>query len=159
MIQKNTLNFGRRFFLKLASMCGITVTGTFIPAIFTGCENDTTKSSDKSVELDISTQPALQNGGSAAKITFGENNNGRPVIVIRLAENEFVVLTSVCAHLGCEVDLPDGESGIIVCPGPCGHGSQYSSSNGAVLRGPTTAPLTKYVSTFDPDSGKLTITF
>lgn len=156
MIKKNTLNFGRRFFLKLASLCGITVTGTFIPAFFTGCENDTTKSSDKSVELDISTQPALQNMGSAAKVTFGENNNGRPVIVIRLAENEFVVLTSVCAHLGCEVNLPDEENGIISCP--C-HGSQYSSSNGKVLRGPTTAPLTKFVSKFDPDSGKLTITF
>lgn len=156
MFQIHTQNFGRRFFLKLASLCGITVTGAFISTFLTGCENDTTKSSDKTVDLDISTQPELQNVGGAAKVTFGANNNGRPVMVIRSAENEFVVVTSVCTHQGCEVDLPDEESGIISCG--C-HGSQFSSSNGEVLKGPANVPLAKYVSKFDPDSGKLTITF
>ncbi len=94
--------------------------------------------------------------GGSIKQTFGINNNGRPVIITRYNETEFYVLTSVCTHQGCEVNLPAEPKGDLVCP--C-HNSVFSSSNGGVKRGPAGAPLRKFSTTFDTKNNVLKIMF
>jgi Rieske Fe-S protein len=61
---------------------------------------------------------------------------GRTPVAATRQGGELIVLKNVCKHMGCETDwspeLPGWEC-------PC-HGSRYAP-DGAVLRGPTEAPL------------------
>jgi len=67
------------------------------------------------------------------------------VIIINTGD-EFVALSSVCTHQGCQVGY-DPSSGNLPCP--C-HGSLYSIS-GSVLNGPAPDPLKKYTVTREGD--------
>ncbi|MBN1293047.1 MAG: Rieske 2Fe-2S domain-containing protein [Candidatus Latescibacteria bacterium] len=150
---------GRRGFLKIASLFGISISSSIVPLFLGGCENDTTKSTNESVDLDISTKPALADINGSEKIAFGEKNNGRPLIIIRNSQNEFSVYTSVCTHAGCELNKPSEPGGDIVCPGPCGHGSHFTASDGTVVQGPASSPLKKFINTFNSSDNILTIYF
>ena len=94
--------------------------------------------------------------GGAVKRTFGTNNNGQPVLIIRKAINEFLVLTTICTHMGCEVGIPQSAGATIDCP--C-HGSKYSSLDGSVVNGPAPAALHRFPATYDAQTKILTITF
>ena len=148
---------GRRLFLKCLSLLGITVAGgSGMQLAFSGCESDKKKSSNDSIIFDITLEQSLSTVGRAAKVSIPELNNGKPVLMIRTTGESFVVLSTVCQHLGCEVNLPDKAGGTIECP--C-HGSQYSAEDGRVLRGPTQAPLKQFISSFSPSKNNLTIWF
>jgi Rieske Fe-S protein len=127
-----------------------------LTSLMAACESDVLKSSDVAERLDIADEPALATVGGAAKRVFGTQNGGRPVIIVRMGEDEFLVLSSVCTHLGCEVNLPGQRHEEILCE--C-HGSVFRKDSGAVLEGPADAPLRRFASEFDDDSGTLTITF
>ena len=60
-----------------------------------------------------------------------------PVYVHQHGPEEFSAVLTRCMHRGCTVE-PEGSK--LVCP--C-HGSEYTNL-GAVLRGPTQAPLVRY---------------
>ncbi len=61
------------------------------------------------------------------------------LIVIRYSETEYLALSKVCTHQGCEVSYnPSGN----YLPCPC-HGSIFSIT-GDVLNDPATVPLQKY---------------
>jgi Rieske Fe-S protein len=124
--------------------------------VLPGCESDKSKSTGAGEELDIGAIPELAATGGAVKRTIGENNGGRPVIILRKAASEFLVLSSVCTHEGCEVNLPASAGATIDCP--C-HGSRFSGSDGKVVQGPASSPLRQYSSTYNAQTGKLTIVF
>ena len=142
--------------MKFLSLCGISLTGAVSQSIITGCESDSTKSTDTSIEFDISSEQALSAVGGSVKKVIGEHNNGKALVVVRTAEDAFLVLTSVCTHLGCEVNLPEEAGSNLICP--C-HGSQYSSENGTVQKGPAESSLRQFVNSFDPSKNTLTIWF
>lgn len=92
--------------------------------------------------------------GERARVTLGEHPElGRPggaikilpqgardpLIVLALDGGAFSVLTTVCTHRGCEVDVRGPR---LVCP--C-HGSTYDV-DGRVLRGPAERPLVRFAS-------------
>lgn len=77
---------------------------------------------------------------------------GDAVIVVRVTETEFVVLSAVCTHERCLVRY--GGDDTVRCP--C-HGSMYDF-DGAVVRGPAEEPLKVYTCAFDPATHILTIT-
>jgi Rieske Fe-S protein len=147
----------RRAFLSRAlSAAGAAVCGGVLTSLMAACESDVLKSSDIAERLDIAEEPALATVGGAAKRVFGAHNGGRPVIIVRMTEDEFLVLSSVCTHVGCEVNLPGERHAEILCE--C-HGSVFKADTGAVVQGPAGAPLRRFESDFEGDSGTLTITF
>jgi thiosulfate dehydrogenase [quinone] large subunit len=75
--------------------------------------------------------------GQAA--SFQDPTTGDPSIVIQPSSGTFLAFDAVCPHAGCTVGY-DASVKLIVCP--C-HGSEFSSSTGAVERGPAASGLTK----------------
>jgi Rieske Fe-S protein len=147
----------RREFLQQALvLLGAGMCAPALAAWLQSCSSETKQPTEPggTVELDLSTVPELQQVGGAVKRTFGQHNGGQPVLIIRLAEQQFVVFSTVCTHAGCEVGLP--QSGRIPCP--C-HGSQFATSDGRVLQGPASAPLKRFASEYDPARNVLKISF
>ena len=143
----------RRAFLTQALAL---VGGGMCAGWISGCENDVLKSSGVSVQFDVGDAPALAQVGGSVKRVFEGQNGGAPVIIYRSAEENFVVLSSVCTHEACEVDLPGERDPQIWCS--C-HGARFDRTTGAVLRGPATAPLPRFESTYDSVTQTLSILF
>ena len=68
--------------------------------------------------------------GGGVIVTEGE------IVVTQPTEGEFKGFTSICTHQQCPVTSV--EDGVIACN--C-HGSQFSITDGSVVRGPATEPL------------------
>lgn len=135
---------------------GMVATLAFMGA---GCGNGEPESTAKEpagVTFDVSSNPGLASVGGAAYETFGDHNDGRPVILIRATETSFTVLSSVCTHQGCQVMLPDSPGGVLACP--C-HDTHFSSADGSRLSGPAEEPLKVFKSTYDQAGNTLTIMF
>ncbi|MDP6041757.1 MAG: Rieske (2Fe-2S) protein [Candidatus Latescibacteria bacterium] len=132
------------------------VSGCMCAGWVAGCETDVLKSSNVAVRFDVSSAPALAQVGGAVKQVFGGQLGGAPVVIIRQAEEEFLVLSSICTHQACEVNLPGEGDPQIWCE--C-HDSLFERTSGRVLRGPATAPLPRFESTYDKGTETLTIQF
>jgi len=149
------LNSGRRHFLgRTLSVIG---TALFGGSVLAGCETDLVKSSNTAVQLDLASAPELAAVGATVKRTFASVNGGQPVLIRRLDAEEFLVLSTVCTHEACEVNLP-GARGITDISCDC-HGSQYDPATGTVTQGPAPAPLARFQADFDDTNNLLTITF
>ena len=147
----------RRKLLKYsAAVAGAAMAGPVMTGFIAGCEKDTVKSSDKTYEYNVASRNELASEGGAVMETLGELNSGKPVVIIRSDVSRFVVLSSVCTHQGCQVNLPNSPGGDIICA--C-HNSKFSSTDGAVKQGPAETPLRRFASSYDPESNKLTITY
>ncbi|HUQ00084.1 MAG TPA: Rieske (2Fe-2S) protein [Aeromicrobium sp.] len=57
-------------------------------------------------------------------------------VITQPKQGEFKAFSTTCTHKGCPVSKISGDT--ITCP--C-HGSQYSTADGSVKKGPATAPL------------------
>lgn len=148
---------GRRFLIKSLSLLGITVaSGAGLQVAFSGCESDKKKTSNDSILYDITGEVSLSTVGGAVKVSIPELNNGKPVLMIRTTSESFIVMSAICTHLGCDVNLPDKAGGTIDCP--C-HGSQFSAEDGRVVHGPADSPLKTFTSSFNPSKNTLTIWF
>ncbi len=86
------------------------------------------------VEVDIKDHPELVTAGGMVALKPAK---AKPVLVMRLENDEFRVLSLRCPHLGCTVRW-DNEQQILRCP--C-HGSSFDDS-GAVTKGPAKTSLT-----------------
>ncbi len=147
----------RREFLQQALvLLGAGVCAPALAAWLQSCSSETKQPTEPGgiVELDLATVPELQQVGGAVKRVFEQYNGGKPVLIIRLGEQEFVVFSTVCTHQGCEVELP--RSGQIPCP--C-HGAEFATSDGRALRGPATKPLRRFAAQYDPARNVLKINF
>lgn len=150
---KNTdyTTVNRRAFLEqcVTAMTGLTMVGVVAP-LLQGCEiAETFGSQSNQIIVDVS---SLDVDGKAVKTTINAPN-GLPVVVIRQSSTTYLALSTKCTHLGCEVGLPT--SGFLQCP--C-HGSEYEL-NGSIRKGPATAALQQFPSTFDAINKTLTIVF
>lgn len=147
----------RNFITRALSFLGVSVCGSAISSILSGCESDVLKSSNVAVQVDLNEIPELAQVGGAVKRTFTSHNGGRPVMILRVEDQEFLVLSTVCTHQACEVNLP-GARGYSEISCDC-HGSLYDPSTGSVVRGPALAPLPRFQGDFDDSNDILTITF
>jgi Rieske Fe-S protein len=87
--------------------------------------------------LDLTKHPVLGRADGALRVQ--PTGSPEPLLVIALPNQtgdarEFVVLSAICTHQGCTVDIQGQQ---LVCP--C-HGSTYDR-RGQVLRGPAERPL------------------
>lgn len=87
------------------------------------------------LRLVLADWPDLQRPGGSARLKVG----GTDTHIWVLAQNDgsFVAVSPICKHQGCTVEISADR---LACP--C-HGSQYDRT-GAVLRGPTRAPLDRF---------------
>lgn len=86
---------------------------------------------------------ALLRAGPIKDLPVGEGrlveSGGRPVLVVRVAENEYHALSAICTHLGCIVEWRQ-DKGDVYCP--C-HGGRFDLT-GKVIGGPPPRPLPAY---------------
>lgn len=99
------------------------------------------------VRLPVRNFPELDDPRGALRIQPTELD--RHLIVLAQEDGGFVVLSPVCTHRQCVVEVAGAR---IVCP--C-HGSEYDRS-GQVLMGPAERPLTRYPAELNPE-GELVI--
>ncbi len=152
----------RDFLLDAAARLGLVLSSSALASLLASCESDTTKPSTtgQNVEFDVTTEPALASVGGVVKKTFGSNNGGMPVFIVRTSQTTFVVLSSRCSHQGCEVNLPSQAGGKLICL--C-HLAEYDPQTGEQTKPPSgssaTGPLQRFPATFDAQTNILTITF
>jgi Rieske Fe-S protein len=77
------------------------------------------------------------------------------VLVVRTSATEVHAVQMYCTHFGSEVALVPGEDGGAVKLRCTNHGAEYDLE-GAVLKGPASNPLRRYVVT--TEEGKLYLT-
>jgi cytochrome b6-f complex iron-sulfur subunit len=94
--------------------------------------------SDGHVRLVLAEHPELAAPDGALKIL--PTGAVDPIYVMRLGSDQFAVLSPICTHQGCTVDIQGAR---LVCP--C-HGSTYDRE-GRVLRGPAERPLSRFTAT------------
>ncbi|HYO71794.1 MAG TPA: Rieske 2Fe-2S domain-containing protein [Archangium sp.] len=115
------------------------------PAPFVNAEKD----SSRRVVLTVSRYPDLLRPGGAITLRVPDEPQ---VIVMHPQGTQYVVLSSLCTHSGCPVGFENNEA---ICP--C-HLSRFAL-DGTVTHPPARAPLTRYTSEFDSETGELTIDF
>lgn len=159
MRQANDKNERREFLTKAGAFVGACMCGASITTLVSGCESDTIKGPQETGgtgTLDLNSEPALAQTGGVLLKTFGANNGGEDVVIVRTSDTSFQCFTAVCTHTGCDVEASLDNSGNIWCN--C-HGSTFSVANGQRLSGPASRPLTEYTCTFNADENTLTIEF
>ncbi|MFN2128323.1 MAG: ubiquinol-cytochrome c reductase iron-sulfur subunit [Anaerolineales bacterium] len=116
-----------------------TATVFFVPSILTSCQKEELEPdggngnpSDNTLTID------LNDNNFSALTTAGGSQVVDNTIVINTGD-EFIALSSVCTHQGCQVSYNHGNGNL---PCPC-HGSIFSTT-GTVLNGPASSPLKKY---------------
>lgn len=88
------------------------------------------------VELEIDKAPDLATPGGMVAI---QPKGMKPVLVMRLEDQQFRALSLKCTHLGCTVRW-DNEEQLLRCP--C-HGSRFKD-DGKVVKGPAKHALAGY---------------
>lgn len=90
------------------------------------------------VRITLASHPELASAGGSLKLQA--EGEADPMYVLALEGGAFAVISPICTHRGCTVDIQGAR---LVCP--C-HGSTYDRE-GKVLRGPAERALTRYDST------------
>jgi nitrite reductase/ring-hydroxylating ferredoxin subunit len=114
---------------------GLALAGTFTGIKASGHE--------VSIDLTLSANSALKTVGGAMYVTLPSNND--KMIVVRNSNTEVSAFSSVCTHMGCQVDLPS--NGVATCP--C-HGSKFTDK-GVVTTGPALSNLKLYYAQLQGD--------
>ncbi|MFN7982247.1 MAG: Rieske 2Fe-2S domain-containing protein [Vicinamibacterales bacterium] len=140
-----------------------TITTLAVGSVVQGCGGSTTSPSGGSSG---STLPTL-NGTVSGRIVTVPITSGSSLaavggtalvqstlgalLVARISQEAFSVMTATCTHQGCTITNVSGTT--FICP--C-HGSQFSTS-GAVVQSPATRALTVYASSFANDTLTVTV--
>ena len=140
------MSINRRDFLKksaaAAAASALTLSTVKFNNVFSAVnENENNPNVQKTIN--ISDYPALQSVGGYAMISG-------TVIAIRNSKTKFTALNTTCTHKKCDVEF-NGKK--FECP--C-HGSEFTKF-GKVLNGPAKKSLRKYSTSFNADTGVLTI--
>lgn len=142
MTQRAT-HLDRRGFVSACASCATAL-------LLTGCASLVTHPVPVSagrIRLRLSSFPELGTRDGAIRIQ--PEGIPDPLYVLAAGDGAFNVVSPICTHRGCTVDV-QGER--LVCP--C-HGSTYDRG-GNVLKGPAQRALTRYPATLSGD--ELTIT-
>ncbi len=155
--QGNLKSTSRREFLSTVTnaLVGITIVG-FVAPVIESCSNanpvDITAGADagKTITVDVS---SLTSDNMALHTTAP--TSGRELLVIRRSSTSYETLLLVCPHAGCSYPSVDIGGSRIFCN--C-HNSSFDL-NGNVTGGPAPQGLTKFATTYDSTTKRVTITF
>lgn len=149
----------RRFLQQATTSIGLFLSAPVLASIVQSCEYNETQPSQPTttVTYDVSSNPDLgEVGGIAIDMVPGLNND-QPVFISRIATDVFAVFSAICTHQGCTVNPPTQAGADCICP--C-HQSQYSSTDGRILKQPTIGSATdlpKFASQYDANTHILSI--
>lgn len=156
----------RKFLLQAGALLGITVCAGSLSSALSSCDFDDSKFTPILFDVDVTTFSKLATTGLGVKMLGNENPSGKPIIIMRTADDVYTVFTAICTHAGCVLDPPETVGLAIVCDfrlNGCGHGAEYNPMTGEQTIGPLdTPPKGKIVtvkSTFNSTSKILTIIF
>jgi len=109
--------------------------GLFAVACVSACKkDDSVTAAPSNVNMTID----LADAANAALKTTGGSIRRGGLIIIALGNNNFNAFSESCTHAGTAVNFTGT---LFNCPN---HGAEFSSSTGAVTRGPATSGLKKY---------------
>jgi nitrite reductase/ring-hydroxylating ferredoxin subunit len=61
------------------------------------------------------------------------------LMIVQPTAGNFAAFSAICTHAGCTVSRATAQAIVCTC-----HGSEFSTGNGAVLKGPASSPLRRY---------------
>lgn len=128
------------------SVCVSACGGVLAASALGGCASVLTRTVtplNGRVELALAQHPELAEPGGSLRIQVA--GAADPLYVLSLGDGTFSVLSPICTHLGCTVDIQGAR---LVCP--C-HGSTYDRE-GKVLKGPAERSLTRFPTRISPDA-------
>jgi len=140
-------HISRRDFIKLATAAvgAIMVAGVGIPVInylidpVLGAGEDEAWIPLGPVENFEINKPTMVNFTRTKVNGWERTANSYGVFVVRRSENDLVVFSNKCTHLGCRVNWNESVGGYIC---PC-HDAEFGP-DGAIVRGPQPRPLDRY---------------
>lgn len=170
-MEKELLNDKRREFLKTSGkLAGIGLCTCVFGSIIAACDNDgetvavpEQPKPENYPVINIASISALSAVGGIMMMVVKDKenkpvNSGNPLIIYRIEQNKFIVLSSLCRHAGFVVSLPSSPGGDLICPA---HSAAFDSDNGSTTSNGTVSgavpPLLKYNSLFDAEKNELTI--
>jgi len=115
-------------------MVALVAPGALVAACSDGSDSGTSNSDNNSGGGAGSALTALADVPDGGGVVVA-NPSGGMVLVVRTG-NEVKAYNAACTHMGTPVDAP--VDGVSTCPN---HGSQFSTEDGSVKKGPATAPL------------------
>ncbi|HJR90688.1 MAG TPA: Rieske 2Fe-2S domain-containing protein [Aeromicrobium sp.] len=120
---------------------GVTVIGAGVALGACGDSRGTAPTATTEPDPPASTDPGFDSRSPVAKTGDVPVGSGLIVaaakaVITQPKSGEFRAFSSVCTHKGCAVTKVSGDT--ISCP--C-HGSQFSTADGSVRKGPATDPL------------------
>lgn len=146
----------RTFILNFSSVVGAGLVFVPLAQLLSSCEHqEPTELKNKELIINLNEYPALNEIGKFQKIT--ESN--LPILIIRKSQTEFLILSLICTHQGCEVNVPDSRN-ILHCY--CHH-ARFSADDGSVINGPddgtNISSLKKFQYNYESSSNQLKIIF
>jgi cytochrome b6-f complex iron-sulfur subunit len=124
-------------------LCGLMVALVAPGALVAACSDGSDSSTGGTTGDNSGGTPA---GGSSSGLTaladvpdggglIVDNPDGGKLLIVRTG-TEVKAYNAACTHMGTIVDAP--QNGVATCPN---HGSQFSTTDGSVKKGPATASL------------------
>jgi len=122
-----------------------------------GTKTESPPATGQTVTIKLSDETALTTIGGSIRKSYGTNNAGQPVIVVRTGQSEFKTMSTVCSHSSGSLQAPSNNRSVCDL-----HGSPFStqSANFAQpLSGPATTAVKTFTTTFDATANSITIQF
>ena len=164
-MEKELLNENqRRIVLKALGLFPLAAGSVLLQSGLSGCST-TTEPSGNNVDLKVSEESALNNIDGFLRRTYGSNNNGDPIIIIKTFEGVYRCISASCPK-NCEKkpkapELGNPSTKQIICE-TCPMKATYSTdetSFGNVISGQPSQTLREIPSSYNPTTGILTIKF
>lgn len=154
----------RRIVLKALGLAPLASAGLFMNLSLSGC-SDSTSPSDDSIELKVADEPSLGNIDGFIRRTYGSNNNGNPIIILKTDIDTYRCISVSCPK-NCEKKSPapalgNPASKEIICE-TCPMKAKYSvdeKSFGNVLESGPSQTLREFPVTYNASTGTIKIDF
>lgn len=123
---------------QFLSLLGVGTVSAFILPALDSCSKKSESSSTTNTNLTLNLTDTANTALASPGGYIYKNN----IIIAHLISGSYVALSSICTHQSCTVSFDESASDF-----PCHCHNSLFASNGSVINGPATLPLTSYKTT------------